>query len=369
MSHFAMPAQRTPPPVSARFALLLGCALALPAVAAVPARAAEPAASGPAPAAQVQGADGWQRALLDRYCVACHNDRLRTADLALDAHDVTRIAAAPAVWETVVRKLRAGAMPPLPRPRPDAATYERFIDWLETELDRAAAADPNPGRTEAFHRLNRTEYQHAVRDLLDLEIDVAELLPGDGASYGFDNIAGVLGVSPTLLETLPRRRAQDQPRRDRTSGAFGHRRGLSPGERPAAGRLGGGDAVRHPRRRRFSPRVPGGRRLPLPHSPGPRRRRQPGRLRGAAHGGGKPGRCAGSDLHARRSAARGRFARQRRVPRLAGWATHHRPRLGVPPAGEGRAARVERDLRAADCRLSGDAAPAVSAAVHEHHRR
>ena len=197
-----MPAQRTPTPVSGRFALLLGCALALLAVAAVPARAAEPAASGPAAAAQVQGAsaDGWQRALLDRYCVTCHNDRLRTADLALDAHDVTRVADAPAVWETVARKLRAGAMPPLPRPRPDAATYDRFIDWLETELDRAAAADPNPGRTEAFHRLNRTEYHHAVRDLLDLEVDVAELLPGDGASYGFDNIAGVLGVSPTLLE-------------------------------------------------------------------------------------------------------------------------------------------------------------------------
>ena len=87
-----MPAQRTPTPVSGRFALLLGCALALLAVAAVPARAAEPAASGPAAAAQVQGAsaDGWQRALLDRYCIACHNDRLRTADLAIDTHDVTR---------------------------------------------------------------------------------------------------------------------------------------------------------------------------------------------------------------------------------------------------------------------------------------
>ncbi len=143
---------------------------------------------------------GWQRELLDRYCVACHNGRMRTAGLALDEHDVAAVAAAPAVWETVVRKLRAGAMPPAPRPRPDAATYDRFVGWLEAELDRHAAADPDPGRTEAFHRLNRTEYHHAVRDLLDLEIDVAELLPADGASYGFDNIAGVLGVSPTLLE-------------------------------------------------------------------------------------------------------------------------------------------------------------------------
>ena len=142
----------------------------------------------------------WQRALVNRYCVTCHNGQLETAGLALDRHDVARVADAPDVWETVVRKLRAGAMPPLPRPRPDAATYDRFIRYLESELDRAAAADVNPGRTEAFHRLNRTEYHNAVRDLLDLEVDVSELLPADGASYGFDNIAGVLGVSPTLLE-------------------------------------------------------------------------------------------------------------------------------------------------------------------------
>ncbi len=158
----------------------------------------------PALAAEAPGqpgpSGGWQRDLLDRYCVTCHNGRMRTAGLALDEHDVAAVAAAPAVWETVVRKLRAGAMPPPPRPRPDGETYRQFVTWLESELDRAAAANPDPGRTEAFHRLNRTEYHHAVRDLLDLEIDVAELLPADGASYGFDNIAGVLGVSPTLLE-------------------------------------------------------------------------------------------------------------------------------------------------------------------------
>ena len=158
-----------------------------------PALAAE-AAEQPGPS------EAWQRELLDRYCVTCHNGRMRTAGLALDEHDVAAVAAAPAVWETVVRKLRAGAMPPAPRPRPDGETYGRFVGWLESELDRAAAANPDPGRTEAFHRLNRTEYHHAVRDLLDLEVDVAELLPADGASYGFDNIAGVLGVSPTLLE-------------------------------------------------------------------------------------------------------------------------------------------------------------------------
>ena len=159
------------------------------------------AAPGPsASASQAPDANGWQRSLLDQYCVACHNDRLRTADLTLDTFDVTQVGEAPEVWEGVVRKLRAGAMPPLPRPRPDPATYERFVGWLERELDQLAAADPNPGRTEAFHRLNRTEYHNAVRDLLDLEVDVTELLPADGGSYGFDNIAGVLGVSPTLLE-------------------------------------------------------------------------------------------------------------------------------------------------------------------------
>ena len=141
-----------------------------------------------------------ERALLDRYCVACHNERLQTAGLELDNADVIDIAADPALWEKVVRKLRAGAMPPAPRPRPDEATYARFIETLETELDAVAVADPNPGRTEAFHRLNRAEYRNVVRDLLNLDVDVAELLPADDGSYGFDNIAGVLGVSPTLLE-------------------------------------------------------------------------------------------------------------------------------------------------------------------------
>ncbi|MBM41007.1 MAG: hypothetical protein CL483_03670 [Acidobacteria bacterium] len=141
-----------------------------------------------------------RRTLLDQYCVTCHNQRTLTADLALDTIDVDDVTVAPNVWEKVVRKLRAGAMPPIGRPRPDQSTYEAFTKGLETALDEAAVASPNPGRTEAFHRLNRTEYHNAVRDLLDLEVDVAELLPADGASYGFDNIAGVLGVSPTLLE-------------------------------------------------------------------------------------------------------------------------------------------------------------------------
>jgi len=141
------------------------------------------------------------RALLDRYCVTCHNERLRTAGLALDTMDVTNVSAGAEVWETVIRKLRMGAMPPPGRPRPDQPAYHAFRSYLESSLDRAAAANPNPGRTEAVHRLNRAEYQNAIRDLLALEIDVAALLPADDADqHGFDNIAEVLSVSPLLLD-------------------------------------------------------------------------------------------------------------------------------------------------------------------------
>ncbi len=146
------------------------------------------------------GAASAERALLDRYCVTCHNERLRVADLTLDTADVADVGAHPEIWEKVVRRLRAGAMPPAPRPRPDPAAYEGFTAWLETELDAAAARNPDPGRTDTFHRLNRSEYHNVIRDLLDLEVDVAALLPADDGSYGFDNIAGVLGISPTLLE-------------------------------------------------------------------------------------------------------------------------------------------------------------------------
>ena len=141
-----------------------------------------------------------QRAVLDRYCVTCHNQKLKTAGLTLDTKDVANVGAEAEVWEKTVRKLRARVMPPAGRPRPDEVTYDGFVTWLETELDLAAAARPNAGRTEPFHRLNRAEYQNAIRDLLALDIDVTSLLPTDDASYGFDNIAGVLKMSPTLME-------------------------------------------------------------------------------------------------------------------------------------------------------------------------
>ena len=143
--------------------------------------------------------DAVARAVLDRYCVTCHNERLLTGGLALDAVDPGRVGDDAEVWEKVVRKLRTGMMPPSPRPRPDAATYTSLVSHLELALDSAAAANPNPGRP-AVHRLNRAEYTNAVRDLLALEIDGRSLLPADESGYGFDNIGDVLSVSPGLLE-------------------------------------------------------------------------------------------------------------------------------------------------------------------------
>ncbi len=138
------------------------------------------------------------RALLDEYCVACHNARTRTAGLMLDSADVSQVAAGAETWEKVVRKLRSGAMPPPGRRRPDPRTLDAFVSGLEAELDAAAAARPNPGRPPD-HRLNRFEYGNAVRDLLALEIDPVALLPPDESDHGFDNIAEVLSMSPTLL--------------------------------------------------------------------------------------------------------------------------------------------------------------------------
>ena len=157
-------------------------------------------AQDPRPALAPAVSEHSQRALLDRYCVTCHNERLQRGDLSFDAVDLTDVSRDAGIWEKVVRKLHAGMMPPPGRPRPDPPTYVGFASWLEAELDRAAAAHPNPGRTVALHRLNRTEYQNAIRDLLALDVSAETLLPADDQSYGFDNIGGVLSVSPTLLE-------------------------------------------------------------------------------------------------------------------------------------------------------------------------
>src|SRR5688572_30233079 len=140
------------------------------------------------------------KTFVDTYCVTCHNQRLKTGGLALDRLDVANVGEHAAEWEKVVVKLRAGLMPPSGMRRPAQTVIDEFTSTLENALDRAAMADPNPGRTEPLHRLNRAEYQNAVRDLLGFEVDASNWLPTDEISYGFDNIAGVLKLSPLLAE-------------------------------------------------------------------------------------------------------------------------------------------------------------------------
>src|ERR1700737_5334507 len=137
------------------------------------------------------------RAIFDQYCIGCHNERLKTAGLMLDKLDPAHVSDNAEVWEKVVRKLRAGMMPPSGLPRPNRAAYEALITTLENELDRNVLTHmPPPG----LHRLNRTEYANVVRDLLDLDIDPGQYLPSDDSTHGFDNIAGTLGISSTLVE-------------------------------------------------------------------------------------------------------------------------------------------------------------------------
>jgi hypothetical protein len=144
-------------------------------------------------------------AVFSQYCVTCHNARLKTAGLVIDPADMSRVSANAELWEKVIRKLRSQSMPPAGSPRPDAATYDSVATFLETELDRAGAAKPNPGTLPLLHRLTRTEYQNAVRDLLALdalpkEMNISLLLPADNVSSGFDNIADLLFISPATME-------------------------------------------------------------------------------------------------------------------------------------------------------------------------
>ena len=138
-------------------------------------------------------------AIMQKYCMSCHNQRAKVAGLALDAIDLKDVHQNAEVWEQVARKVRTGAMPPAGRPRPDKATAQGLVTWLEGELDRAAAVHVNPGRP-SLQRLNRNEYRNAIRDLLALEIDVASMLPADGAGHGFDNNADALTLSSSLTE-------------------------------------------------------------------------------------------------------------------------------------------------------------------------
>jgi mono/diheme cytochrome c family protein len=177
--------------------LTAGCVASTPFLLAAPVQTA-----GPRPP-QSTTSSVPQRALLNQYCGGCHNQRGKAQGqeaarkLTLDDLDVTRVADHREAWEGVVRKLRAGMMPPAGARRPDKATYESLTAWLENELDREAPPyTPPPG----LHRLNRTEYANAVRDLLDLDIDPAQYLPSDDSTHGFDNMAGTLGISSTLVE-------------------------------------------------------------------------------------------------------------------------------------------------------------------------
>ena len=140
------------------------------------------------------------RELVNTYCVSCHNQKLKTANLALDAADADHVANSAEVWEKVIVKLRSRAMPPTGMKRPDNATYEKVAAWLESEIDRAAAAHANPGRTATLHRLNRAEYANAVRDLIGVEIDPQAMLPPDEQAFGFENNAEALSMQPALLD-------------------------------------------------------------------------------------------------------------------------------------------------------------------------
>jgi hypothetical protein len=141
-----------------------------------------------------------EQRVLKQYCMGCHNQKAKLGGLVLDPSYFETPGTHAAVLEKVVRKVNAGVMPPAGAPRPPKDVYKSFVSSLEAQLDAFAAAHPNPGRTEALHRLNRAEYQNCIRDLLGLDINAADLLPADDGSYGFDNIAGVLKVSQTLTE-------------------------------------------------------------------------------------------------------------------------------------------------------------------------
>ena len=187
---------------SRRLAPLVGMVCFIVAIASeLPVRGAAPQTNTSSAAPQqipAAAADPTRRAVLQQYCITCHNQRARVGGLALDTLDMAHVSERVDVWEQVVRKVRTGAMPPAGRPRPDTATIDAFATALETQLDRAALEHPNPGRP-TLHRLNRSEYRNAVRDLLTVDVD-ASLLPADNAAYGFDNNADALTLSSALTE-------------------------------------------------------------------------------------------------------------------------------------------------------------------------
>ncbi len=174
-----------------RCGILLSLASALSTALVLPAAAQQAAGAASSPQ-QFQ-------TLVNKYCIGCHSDKLKTGGVVLESRDYAKITEDAQVWEKVVRKVRAGEMPPVGLPRPDKSTLDGFASWIETTIDTAAAAHPNPGRT-MVHRLNRTEYQNSIKDVLGIDLDTSALLPPDDSADGFDNIAQALTISPALLE-------------------------------------------------------------------------------------------------------------------------------------------------------------------------
>ncbi|MGO9257106.1 MAG: DUF1592 domain-containing protein [Bryobacteraceae bacterium] len=211
--------------------------------------------------AQGQPAAAANQALLQRYCVGCHNNQLKTAGVTLQGLDLSGAGGKAELLEKVLRKIKTGQMPPPGLPRPDAAEATGFAQWLAGALDAEAAAHPNPGRP-AIHRLNRAEYSNAIRDIFDLDVDPGSLLPVDDSGYGFDNIGDVLSLSPTLLDrylSVARRISRlaiGDPAMKPVEEAFEPRRETNGSPRPVPSRLewvsddlpfnsAGGVSVRH----------------------------------------------------------------------------------------------------------------------------
>src|SRR5580698_8904345 len=144
--------------------------------------------------------DNPARELVNKYCVSCHNDKLKTAGLSLDRADAEHPSNSQETWENVIAKLQSRAMPPPKLPRPDNATYDKVAAWLESEIDRTATAHANPGHSASLHRLNRAEYANAVRDLIAVEVDLQAMLPPDAQAFGFENNAEALSIQPALLD-------------------------------------------------------------------------------------------------------------------------------------------------------------------------
>src|SRR5215471_13492039 len=183
-----------------KISLVIGCIAIMSLVLAVYGQTTARPAQTAAPTADAVAA---QKAIVSQYCLTCHSDKAKAAGMDsarkidFDSLDIANVSKDAETWERIVRKLRAGMMPPSGMKRPDAATYKGFITWLENELDRNAIVyTPPPG----LHRLNRTEYANVIKDMLDLDIDASTYLPSDDSTHGFDNIAGALGVSSTLVE-------------------------------------------------------------------------------------------------------------------------------------------------------------------------